>query len=209
MTVCSVSLLALTIKSPKFFQLTLSQGWLATLSLALWFFAAANNALGGQVTLTWDGNPDPQLGGYKIYYGLSQGNYAWTVDVGNQTSYVLTDLKAGQTYYFAVTAYDRLGQAESDFSPETQASIPVPVDPPVANFTAVSNGRKSLLRVAFTDTTTGKVTAWNWSFGDGTTSSSKNPVHDYVLPGIYSVTLKVTGPGGSNSATKLLNWRVR
>jgi gliding motility-associated-like protein len=40
---------------------------------------------------------------------------------------------------------------------------------------------------------------YEWTFGDGTTSNEQNPVHMYQNPGLYSVTLKVTGPGGSTS----------
>jgi PKD repeat protein len=38
---------------------------------------------------------------------------------------------------------------------------------------------------------------YNWDFGDGTTSSEENPVHDFGVKGKYLVTLSVTS--GSNS----------
>ena len=46
-----------------------------------------------------------------------------TVNVGAQTSYHLTDLQDGRTYYFAVTAYDSSGK-ESTFSPEAHVVTP-------------------------------------------------------------------------------------
>jgi gliding motility-associated-like protein len=35
-----------------------------------------------------------------------------------------------------------------------------------------------------------------WTFGDGTTSTEQNPSKRYENPGVYSVSLRVTGPGG-------------
>jgi hypothetical protein len=49
------------------------------------------------------------LAGYKIYYGTSAATYGTPVDVGNVTTYDLTGLTAGTTYYIAATAYDTSG----------------------------------------------------------------------------------------------------
>ncbi len=38
-----------------------------------------------------------------------------------------------------------------------------------------------------------KGSAWEWNFGDGTTSSDKDPVHKYLEPGTYTVILKADG----------------
>jgi PKD repeat protein len=58
------------------------------------------------------------------------------------------------------------------------------------------------LKVAFTDKSTGVPTSWNWNFGDGTSSTEKNPTHTYSKPGTYAVTLTATNAAGSNTATK-------
>jgi len=70
-----------------------------------------------QTTLEWDPNIEPDLAGYKLYYGSSSGDYPYSVDVGNQTTYTLTDLEADKTYYIAATAYNTTG-LESDYSNE-------------------------------------------------------------------------------------------
>ena len=39
-------------------------------------------------------------------------------------------------------------------------------------------------------------------FGDGGTSSSQNPSHNYTVPGTYDVELVATNAGGSDTETK-------
>lgn len=76
-----------------------------------------------KVHLSWQGNNEPDLSGYKVYYGLSSKNYSESIDVGKATSYTTTDLLAGEVYFFAVTAYDTANN-ESEFSTEISVSIP-------------------------------------------------------------------------------------
>jgi PKD repeat protein len=48
----------------------------------------------------------------------------------------------------------------------------------------------------------GSITIYNWKFGDGVTSTDKNPVHKFANTGTYSVTLTATSDNGcSNSFT--------
>jgi len=75
-----------------------------------------------------------------------------------------------------------------------------PPPAPVASFTSAPNSGTAPLNVAFSDTSSGTITSWAWSFGDGATSALQNPSHAYAA-GTYSVSLTVTGPGGSNTAT--------
>lgn len=70
-----------------------------------------------QVTLAWDANHESDLSGYIVHYGTVSRDYEFSVDVGNNVSVVISGLKMGKTYYFAVTAYD-VDMNESDFSME-------------------------------------------------------------------------------------------
>src|SRR5690606_10604619 len=58
------------------------------------------------------------------------------------------------------------------------------------------------LRVQFTDQSTGEITSYEWNFGDGTASFGRNVIHEFTAVGNYNVILRVTGPGGSSSATR-------
>src|SRR5215471_16023451 len=84
---------------------TLPLAWVV--SMALLLVAASTSA--GQVTLAWDAARGSGLAGYRLYYGTSSRTYTTSISVGLQTSYTVTNLTAGQLYYFAVTAYDGTG----------------------------------------------------------------------------------------------------
>lgn len=58
------------------------------------------------------------------------------------------------------------------------------------------------LSVAFTDQSSGTVVSRTWDFGDGTTSTEANPRHEYVEPGVYTVTLQVAGTSRSDTETR-------
>jgi PKD repeat protein len=80
---------------------------------------------------------------------------------------------------------------------------PVAVQPAViiADFTGVPTSGDAPLSVDFTDLSSGNVTSWLWNFGDDSTSTSQNPTHVYSA-GTYTVTLTVSGPAGSDIATR-------
>jgi PKD repeat protein len=73
---------------------------------------------------------------------------------------------------------------------------------PVAHFSASPTSGAAPLTVNFTDQSTGQITSWSWDFGDGSISTEQNPSHTYTDDGSYTVSLAVTGPGGSDTETK-------
>ncbi len=77
--------------------------------------------------------------------------------------------------------------------------------PPVADFTALPLNGDAPLNVQFTDTSSGVITSWEWDFDDNSIvdSTLQNPQNIYNNPGIYTVSLTVIGPGGSDTATKI------
>jgi hypothetical protein len=76
------------------------------------------HAYAAEVTLAWDDphNNPVEVGGYNLYYWQYDWDVPARVDVGKQTTYTLTNLEAGQTYYMAVTAHDGNGGGESAYS---------------------------------------------------------------------------------------------
>jgi hypothetical protein len=80
------------------------------------FMCCDRAAYSAQVTLEWEGSSGG-VAGYNVFQGTSSRNYDVTLDVGNWTSVTIADLKEGEAYYFAVTAYDSEGN-ESGYSNE-------------------------------------------------------------------------------------------
>jgi hypothetical protein len=78
------------------------------------------------VTLEWNANVEPDLAGYRVYYGSRSGSYMQPkgngLDSGRVTSYTIAGLPVGATYYIAITAYDAAGN-ESGYSSEVATIV--------------------------------------------------------------------------------------
>lgn len=70
-------------------------------------------------------------------------------------------------------------------------------DPLIADFSYTTNGRT----VLFADASAGKPTSWHWDFGDGKTSTARNPSHAYSQTGTYTVTLSIANEFGVTDST--------
>jgi hypothetical protein len=77
----------------------------------------------GIITLTWTTSTSGDVVSYKVYRGISSGNYTTTINAGNTNSFVNTGLTPGTTYFFVVTAVSASG-VESPFSNEVQVVSP-------------------------------------------------------------------------------------
>ncbi len=102
------------------------------------------------------------------------------------------------TYTVNLTAYTLYGE-------DTASATVTVYSPPGANFTQNATIGNAPLAVAFTDTSTGNVTAWSWSFGDGETSSQQSPTHTYSTAGTYTVTLNASNPYGFSLNTTVIS----
>ena len=95
----------------------------------------------------------------------------------------------------------------------TPTPTATPCVAPVANFSGTPLAGSTPLSVTFTDSSSTSsscpITAWLWTFGDGTTSTLPNPVHSFVRTSSgnstqkFDVSLKVTTSAGTN--TKSVN----
>jgi PKD repeat protein/serine/threonine protein phosphatase PrpC len=82
-----------------------------------------------------------------------------------------------------------------------------PPKPPVAAFSVFPSSGNTPLVVSITNTSSGPINTYDWDFGDGSTHSvSSSPsAHTYKNTGsssqVFTITLTVTGPGGTDSVT--------
>ncbi|GIL13610.1 MAG: hypothetical protein BroJett038_23300 [Chloroflexota bacterium] len=93
-----------------------------------------------------------------------------------------------------------------------QNRVPTPVPSntpttprPIAAFTQDRTSGQAPLVVRFTNQSSGSISSYSWSFGDGGTSPEINPVYTFRSPGVYNVTLTVAGPGGSSNVSRQIN----
>lgn len=78
-----------------------------------------------RVDLNWNQNYEDDLAGYNVYYSDSYNGRYTLIGSTNTNSFVDYDAANGNTYYYAVTAYDYNGN-ESDLSHDVIYATPRP-----------------------------------------------------------------------------------
>jgi len=101
--------------------------WIFWVGATLLLILLPSAVSAGTIRLAWDPVGDPDLSGYKVYYGTSSGVYTNSTPTGSQTSVELTNLQECKVYYLAVKAVDANGNESMGFSNEISGmSAPVP-----------------------------------------------------------------------------------
>jgi hypothetical protein len=95
------------------------------------------SAQAATITLAWDPNTEPDLGGYLLSYGTASGQYTTTIDVGNVTSFLFAEPNPSVQYHLALRAYD----TEGLISPYSNEVVTTP-NPPLT-ITDLSANRMS------------------------------------------------------------------
>jgi hypothetical protein len=124
------------------------------------------------VTLAWDPNPESDIAGYIISYGMSSRQYTTSIDVGNTTTWVLSQPDPTKVYFLAVQAYNTAG-LQSPYSNEVSTA---PVIQPLTATSLTSNAPAQPCvgtAITFAATATGGVApyAYKWWVFDGSTST--------------------------------------
>ena len=179
---------------------------LTVLITALYFIVSSTIACAGQVTLGWDKSTEPEVAGYKVYYGTATRNYTQNVKITSPdiTTCTIINLTEGQKYYFAATAYNA-ELIESDYSAEVFTTItPVTTSVPTTTTTVqptTSSSTTSLLPT--TTTTVQPTTSSSTTALVPTSTTTVQPTTSSTTIPTTSTTISTTPLGVYRTATKL------
>ena len=120
----------------------------------------------------------------------NSGAYTVTLTVANSQGATNTFSEANY-----ITVDNPVIVTETETTETTSTTV---VNTITAGFSGTPITGTGPLDVTFTDTSTGSPSTWNWDFGDGSQSTLQNPSHTYPVPGTYTVSLTVTGSGGTD-----------
>jgi PKD repeat protein/Zn-dependent protease len=132
---------------------------------------------------------------------------SWVWDFGDDTNSTVqnpvhTYIKTG-IYTVTLSATNEFGTGHTTKSGIINAGIV-----PDAEFIVEPREGDPPLTVRFRDFSSGSPLAWLWDFGDGSTSTEKDPVHTYQKAGSYTTTLHVANAFGSDALTRPDHVRV-
>lgn len=170
--------------------------------------ASVSAAIGPKISYKIAGAAGPEVTFSTPYLKLIANSTAtpwWYLDAGVNATLALTaqineikgfgwlDDKWGLDYQFG-EIFDfsrRIAEAQTPYSSGNSA--------PTAQFTYSPLLPEADQNVTFTNLSTdpdADTLNWYWDFGDGTSSTSKNPTHAYTAAGNYQAALEATDPSG-------------
>lgn len=113
-----------------------------------------------------------------------------------------SSLQSPSHKYDTAGSYDVMLIAMTPDCYDTAKKSAVVYELPVAKFTSTKQGGK---KYGFTDQSTsvdGTISEWEWSFGEGGSDNTQNPVYSYALVGNYQVELCVKTSNGCSKCIK-------
>jgi hypothetical protein len=148
------------------------------------------NAAGNLVTFTNETNP---------------GTWNWVWRFGDNT--VSTGMNPVHSYSDVGTYPVTLIASNANCTDSVMHEVYVIPPAPVARFDSIPSGCAPLyVNINNTSLNTDVPgTTYKWDFGDGSTSTAKNPTYTYFTAGSYRIELIVTGPGGTSNVSQVVN----
>jgi len=134
----------------------------------------------------------------------SAGTWNWLWKFGDSATSTVQDPvhQYGNVGTFNIT----LIASNSSCSDSIMHFITIVPPAPVAMFDSVPSGCAPLYVNLNNTSINTEVpgTTYHWDFGDGSTSTAKNPTYTYFTPGNYRIELTVTGPGGVSVMSQVI-----
>ncbi len=152
---------------------------------------------------TWDGRTKPEVcaQGVSTYCASPSGDNLYTTKSGTSLSTPLVAgaacllIEARPNFTPALIRQALMETASNAVSPDnTYGWGIIDLNDALewgASFTADTTIGEVPLTVQFTGTSSLSPTSWWWEFGDDSTSDQQNPIHVYLVPGTYTVSMTV------------------
>ncbi|HIC95607.1 TPA: PKD domain-containing protein, partial [Candidatus Bipolaricaulota bacterium] len=153
---------------------------------------------------------EPRVDEIVQFIDQSVGNIvSWLWDFGDGTGSTEQNpthkYSLAGTYTVKLLVEDSAGATDIAYE---EITVRPPNRPPRADFTFSPASPTLADTIQFTDRSTDPdgdetLSSWSWDFGDGETSTERNPTHTYAKAGTYTVKLKVTdNEGASDTVSK-------
>ncbi|MBI5539109.1 MAG: gliding motility-associated C-terminal domain-containing protein [Bacteroidia bacterium] len=120
-------------------------------------------------------------------------SYLWSPGGATSQSITINNPTIGTTYTCELTAPNGCQITLTSVLEQTYMTPGFSIDPVVCTYNV------QLYDTSFVNQ--GTIGAWNWDFGDGTTSNLQNPLHTFPAPGTYTITLVVSSAAGGCTDT--------
>jgi len=160
-------------------------------------------SVGFQITIRNQGTVSAGLFRVRIQGASSAAStYVWQLSAGNSTTVSLSRTLTQSSETFTVRLDDLSQIEESNESNNTAthtvtAGVPAPVADAGGPYSGTTGQPVSFSAAG----STGTISSYTWSFGDGATGFGITPTHSYASATTYTVTLTVSGPGGQDTDT--------
>jgi PKD repeat protein len=142
------------------------------------------------MTATWSSN-----------WSGSWVDFATNTSIPNGTTIIQTDVNFTAyetTYWWRVNVTDGNGNwVNVTYHLVTASAV-------TAGFSWSPTNPYEDATTSFTDNSTGGVNSWSWSFGDGGSSSARNPTHVFTRSGLFNVRLTASNGYHSDDITQQL-----
>jgi PKD repeat protein len=136
---------------------------------------------------------------YIYDYSVDVNDFHW--DFGDGSTSRLEDPEHTYTTAGVYTVTLRIVDTDGYESTQIKSNFIAAGAPAVLEAEFYSSRRRGTQTtyVRFYNQSSGDISSWLWDFGDGETSTEQKPTHIYTVPGTYTVSLTVSGPGGSDT----------
>jgi PKD repeat protein len=146
-------------------------------------------------TLTFTASVQPESAAQPITYIWQPSGQPPITHTSGLSDVLALAWNTAQTYTITLTAQNAINTLTATHT------ITISTDAQ-ANFSATPTTGIAPLQVTFHNNSGGDFDSSLWDFGDGITSTIPQPTHTFHIPGSYTITLTISGNGGTDTQVR-------